>query len=80
MHSIDGVVEIGFGGLRQRKTSTPHIHVMWMRSEMLVSASGEMAPPLRARAFAHELDHLDGLLFLDRADGASAIHPRKRYL
>ncbi len=33
-----------------------------------------------ARAFGHELDHLDGLLFLDRVAGADAVHPRKRYL
>ena len=33
-----------------------------------------------ARAFCHELDHLDGLLFLDRVAGAHAVHPRKRYL
>lgn len=33
-----------------------------------------------ARALQHELDHLDGLLFLDRVAGAHAIHPRKTYL
>ena len=33
-----------------------------------------------ARAFQHELDHLDGLLFLNRVSGAHAIYPRKRYL
>ncbi len=38
------------------------------------------ADAFEARAFAHELDHLDGLLFLDRVAGAQAIHPRKRYL
>jgi peptide deformylase len=32
-----------------------------------------------ARAFLHELDHLDGLLFLDRASSASAVFPRKVY-
>jgi peptide deformylase len=37
------------------------------------------ADAFEARAFAHELDHLDGLLFLDRVAGAHAIHPRKRY-
>ena len=31
-----------------------------------------------ARAFLHELDHLDGLLFLDRVVG-SAVFPRKVY-
>lgn len=38
------------------------------------------ADAFEARAFAHELDHLDGLLFLDRVAGAQAVHPRKRYL
>ncbi len=32
-----------------------------------------------ARAFLHELDHIDGLLFLDRVAGAHAIHPRQTY-
>lgn len=32
-----------------------------------------------ARAFLHELDHLDGLLFLDRVSSASAVFPRKVY-
>lgn len=32
-----------------------------------------------ARAFQHELDHLDGLLFLDRVSSASAVFPRKVY-
>ncbi len=38
------------------------------------------ANAFEARAFGHELDHLDGLLFLDRVVGAQAVHPRKRYL
>jgi peptide deformylase len=33
-----------------------------------------------ARALQHEIDHCDGLLFLDRAAGAHAIHARKTYL
>jgi peptide deformylase len=32
-----------------------------------------------ARAFQHELDHLDGLLFLDRVASASSVFPRKVY-
>lgn len=32
-----------------------------------------------ARAMQHELDHLDGLLFLDRVAGGHAIHPRRTY-
>lgn len=33
-----------------------------------------------ARALQHEIDHLDGLLFLDRVAGAHAVHPRTTYL
>ena len=32
-----------------------------------------------ARAFLHELDHLDGLLFLDRVVAGSAVFPRRVY-
>lgn len=32
-----------------------------------------------ARAVLHEMDHLDGRLFLDRVAGPSAVFPRKRY-
>lgn len=33
-----------------------------------------------ARAVQHEIDHLSGLLFLDRVAGAHHIYPRKTYL
>lgn len=33
-----------------------------------------------ARALQHEIDHLDGALFIDRVAGAHAIFPRKVYL
>jgi peptide deformylase len=38
------------------------------------------ADAFEARALQHEIDHCDGYLFLDRAAGAHAIHPRKTYL
>ncbi len=38
------------------------------------------ADAFEARALQHEIDHCDGLLFLDRAVGAHAIYPRKTYL
>jgi peptide deformylase len=38
------------------------------------------AEAFEARALQHEIDHCDGLLFLDRVAGAGAIHPRKTYL
>ncbi len=33
-----------------------------------------------ARALQHEIDHCQGLLFLDRVAGAHAVHPRQNYL
>src|SRR5690606_15111608 len=33
-----------------------------------------------ARALQHEIDHTDGLLFVDRVAGAHAIYPRQTYL
>jgi peptide deformylase len=33
-----------------------------------------------ARALQHEVDHLDGMLFLDRVAGAHALHARQTYL
>ncbi len=33
-----------------------------------------------ARALQHEIDHCEGLLFLDRVAGAHAVFPRKVYL
>ena len=33
-----------------------------------------------AVALQHEIDHTDGLLFLDRVSGAHGIHPRRTYL
>jgi peptide deformylase len=37
------------------------------------------ADAFEARAVLHELDHLDGLVFLDRVGGSHAIFPRKVY-
>jgi len=38
------------------------------------------ANAFEARALQHEIDHCQGLLFLDRVAGAHAIHQRKTYL
>lgn len=50
----------------------------------LVPGSGEErvveADAYEAVGLQHELDHLDGMLFLDRVAGAHALYPRKRYL
>ncbi|MBV8692892.1 MAG: peptide deformylase, partial [Actinobacteria bacterium] len=40
----------------------------------MVEASG-----FEARALLHELDHLDGLLFLDRVSSGRHVHARKTY-
>jgi peptide deformylase len=37
------------------------------------------ADAIEARALLHELDHLDGLLFLDRVAGRADVFARKRY-
>ncbi|MEO6714258.1 MAG: peptide deformylase [Mycobacteriales bacterium] len=37
------------------------------------------ADALEARCLLHEIDHLDGLLFIDRVQHAHQLHPRKRY-
>jgi peptide deformylase len=37
------------------------------------------ADAFEARAIQHELDHLDGLIFLDRCDGPHAVFARKIY-
>jgi peptide deformylase len=48
-----------------------------------VLGTGELATyeadAFEARAFQHELDHLAGILFLDRVAGAHAIFQRKHY-
>ncbi|MDQ1624651.1 MAG: peptide deformylase, partial [Actinomycetota bacterium] len=50
----------------------------------LVPGTGEevelTTDAFEARALQHEVDHLDGLLFLDRVTGAHAVHPRRSYL
>jgi len=38
------------------------------------------AGAFEARALQHEIDHCQGLLFVDRVAGAHAVHPRKTYL
>jgi peptide deformylase len=38
------------------------------------------AEAFEARALQHEIDHCQGLLFLDRVAGAHAVHQRRTYL
>ena len=37
------------------------------------------ADAFEARALLHELDHLDGLLFLDRVTSTKGVFPRRVY-
>lgn len=37
------------------------------------------ADAIEARALLHEIDHLDGLLFLDRVTGKADVFARRRY-
>lgn len=37
------------------------------------------ADAIEARCLLHEIDHLDGLLFLDRVEGAHTVFARRRY-
>ena len=37
------------------------------------------ADAIEARCLLHEVDHLDGLLFLDRVETPHAVFPRRRY-
>jgi peptide deformylase len=49
----------------------------------VVPGTGELrevaADAIEARCLLHEIDHLDGLLFLDRVDGAHGVFARRRY-
>jgi peptide deformylase len=50
----------------------------------VIPGSGELrvveADGYEAVALQHELDHVDGRLFLDRVAGAHALHQRQTYL
>lgn len=74
---------------REGCMSVPHLTGDVKRATRLV-VSGQLpgtgenvhlsADAFEARALQHEIDHCDGLLFVDRAAGAHAIYPRKTYL
>ena len=74
---------------REGCLSVPHLTGDVKRAERVV-VRGQVPPTgetrvvradaFEARALGHELDHLDGLLFLDRVVGAHALHARQTYL
>lgn len=43
------------------------------------SSSSLVVDAFEARAVLHEIDHLDGYMFLDRVTSAGAVHPRRLY-
>ena len=54
----------------------------WIRVEALTAAGENVAIEtggFEARALLHELDHLDGILFLDRIASRADLFARKRY-
>ncbi len=77
----------GSVSMREGCLSIPDFTGNVVRAERVaVEARGIDGAPLRldcdayeARVVLHELDHLDGLLFLDRVCSARDVFPRKRY-
>ena len=74
--------------LREGCMSLPDLTANVARAErVVVEGTGVEGDPLivdawgfEARAFQHEIDHLDGRLFLDRVSSLTAdVFPRKRY-
>jgi peptide deformylase len=73
--------------MREGCLSIPEFTADVRRAEQIVvTARGIDGDELRltcdayeARVVLHELDHLDGLLFLDRVQHARDVYPRKRY-
>jgi peptide deformylase len=86
---VDPVVVEREGSVQMREgcLSIPDFTGNVVRAErIVVEARGADGAELRlecdayeARVVLHELDHLDGLLFLDRVRSARDVFPRKRY-
>jgi peptide deformylase len=72
---------------REGCLSVPHLTGDVVRAEIVavrgVTPDGEIraieADAFEARAFLHEIDHLDGLLFLDKVSSREAVFRRKVY-
>ncbi len=74
--------------LREGCMSVPHLTGDVKRPSKLVMTGMSLdgakilieTDAFEARALLHEIDHLNGKLFLDRVDGPHAVFKRKRYL
>lgn len=87
---VDPIVVERSGNVSMREgcLSIPDFTGNVRRAErIVVEARGVNGDALRlecdayeARVVLHELDHLDGLLFLDRVRSARDVFPRKQYL
>jgi peptide deformylase len=63
---------------REGCLSIPDLTANVRRSLTVTVEGGVTAHGFEARAIQHEVDHLDGLLFLDRVVSASDVFARKR--
>jgi peptide deformylase len=68
---------------REGCLSIPHLTANVRRATRIVVAAGEQrieAEAFEARCLLHEIDHLDGILFLDRVDSlATDVFRRRTY-
>lgn len=86
---FDPEVVLAHGPLRAREgcMSVPDLTGDVARASRLVVRGFDVSGAERvlrvdafeARAVLHEIDHLDGLLFLDRVESAAGVHARRVY-
>jgi peptide deformylase len=77
------VASLGRHTAREGCLSLPHVTADVSRAERILVTWWELGAYLwsagfEARAIQHELDHLDGVLILDRVASVHAIYPRRR--
>ncbi len=78
----------GFARMREGCMSVPHLTGDVWRSEEVVVEGFEpgstrvlriTADAMEARCLQHEIDHLDGLTFVERVDDPTRVFPRKTW-